>query len=74
MCDTYIPEIGYVCGECQDEFKRWVNHKDQLFSTTTSTEYDIREKLKQFMTIWKIDKDELREMDVGGFFEKYTSS
>lgn len=21
MCDTYVPSVGYICSECQEEFK-----------------------------------------------------
>ena len=25
MCDTHVDSIGYVCPECQNEFKEYVN-------------------------------------------------
>lgn len=24
MCDTYVDHAGYICRDCQEEFKNWV--------------------------------------------------
>lgn len=28
LCDTYISEIGYICGECKQEFKEWLTNNN----------------------------------------------
>lgn len=27
MCDTYIPGVGYICTDCQSEFKKYLQQE-----------------------------------------------
>jgi len=50
MCRTYVYGIGYVCDECQDQFKQYLKSKH----TSIHSNHDIEEELKNFL---EIDKD-----------------
>lgn len=45
MCDTYIPAIGYICTECQEEFIQFMKNKKDI----TLSETVIVEHLRIFM-------------------------
>ena len=45
MCDTYVNGIGYVCNECQNEFKEYLI-KENIRATT---EGEIKRALETFM-------------------------
>jgi hypothetical protein len=69
MCDTYIPQIGYVCRECQEEFKILL----QTRGFNNPTEDDIYMELVSFMEKEKLfnysyDQDE----SIDNFFNKHT--
>ena len=67
MCDIHVDGIGYVCYECQKEFRDYLE-KEGL---TPATEGEIRNELKKFMAT---DKDKYlkgKEMTVTEFFKLY---
>jgi len=66
MCDTYINNIGYICSECRQEFKDYLETKNKTYLT----EGEIRKELKQFMST---NKEDCRTnmMDIEDFFTKY---
>ncbi len=68
MCDTYIDDIGYLCMDCQNEFKDYLESKDL---TGTLPEGILRRELKVFM---KTEKDSYlgNELGVDEFFQKHT--
>lgn len=68
MCDTYVDSIGYVCDECQKEFKDYLSSK----GINLSTEGDIRRALEKFMRTPKGDFDKGDEMNVDTFFKNFT--
>lgn len=68
MCDTYVDGIGYVCPDCQDEFKTFLH--DGLISHKNDTE--IREALKVFMNSEKDHYAQGKEISVDEFFRSYT--
>ena len=41
MCDTYIPNVGYICDECKHEF--------MLENIREYKEYEIEEMLTSFL-------------------------
>jgi hypothetical protein len=45
MCDTYVDSIGYVCGDCQEEFKRYLENS----GLTPTTVGEINKHLSAFM-------------------------
>jgi len=68
MCDTYVSGIGYVCNECQLEFKDYLSSKD----IKAETEGDIYRVLKEFMKTQKGYYTQGNEMSVDEFFKSYT--
>lgn len=69
MCDTYVNGIGYICTDCQDEFKRYV-FKEGI---STDTETEIYTALREFMDYEKASFVNYFEHGINYFFEKYTN-
>jgi len=73
MCDTYVDGIGYVCYDCQKEFKEFSqreNSDDDRENVDIDTEGNIRKKLSTFM---ETPKDNYKDnMSVEDFFNKHT--
>jgi len=70
MCDVYISDIGYICWECEREFKNYLEEKN----IEVTTEYEIKRELKKFMDIRKGEHDtEKKTMSVEEFFDKERS-
>lgn len=59
MCDTYISDVGYVCDECQAEFKENLN-------VEVKNEGEIIRELQKFMATEKFVPG--KEMSVDEFF------
>jgi len=70
MCDTYVDGIGYVCRDCQDEFKGYLA-QHQIDPRTSG---DIQDSLKEFMRTYKKGEYEERnrEITVDAFFNEHT--
>lgn len=68
MCDTYVNGIGYVCNDCQNEFKEYLD-KEGIKATT---EGEIHRALKVFMETRKEVHTQGKKMDVNEFFKLYT--
>lgn len=68
MVDTYIPTVGYVCWECQNEFKEYLKAN----AIVPSNESGIKRELEQFMETIKDSYTPGDEMDVDDFFDSYT--
>lgn len=64
MCDTYVESVGYICYECQEEFKEHLQRNDLVFNT----DEQIIKELKKFMTIYK----EGKQIDINNFFKERT--
>jgi len=66
MCDTYVDGVGYVCMECEDEFK---NHF-KFAGLANNSRNDITESLRSFM---ETEKDSMHtDIDsVDEFFDRY---
>ena len=45
MCDDYVNLIGYVCSDCQKEFKKFLKAKN----LNPETDSEIQELLIEFM-------------------------
>ena len=67
MCDTYVDGIGYVCTECQEEFKEYLD------THINKSESEIRSKLREFIMSDKDTYKKGQEMNVDEFFSKYTN-
>ena len=68
MCDTYVPEVGYICYECQNEFKDYLEY-NRIY---VEREGEIRRELTKFMETRKGDFTKGAEVDVDDFFKSYT--
>lgn len=68
MCDTYVDGVGYVCDECQSEFKQYLE-KEKI---VVETERQIESELKDFMTVKKDTYTDSKEMSVEDFFSSHT--
>ena len=69
MCDTYISSVGYICNECQKEFKTYLNDN----SISTKTEADIIKNLKTFISLSKEETfNSNKEITVDKFFSENT--
>lgn len=66
LCDTYIISVGYICGSCKYEFKKWLESREKY----PKTQNEINSELEIFM---ETDVDEFKnspEMTVDEFFNK----
>ena len=68
MCDTYISSIGYICEDCQEEFKNYMANKH---IDTEYTEHEIVHELTEFMDTDKGTFD-TKSMSVDAFFDNHT--
>jgi hypothetical protein len=67
MCDTYIDGIGYVCNDCQTEFKDYLTSNGIILET----EGTIKRELKKFMKSEKDEYTEGKNINVDAFFKEY---
>lgn len=68
MCDTYVQSIGYICYECINEFKEYLQ-KNNLNPTT---ERQINLELEKFMQTSKNSYNDDNEISVNDFFNVRT--
>ena len=64
LCDTYIPEVGYLCSGCIEEFK-------ELYSNNKMTNGEIIEALQTFISIPRMYRD--TPNSINDFFKQYTN-
>jgi hypothetical protein len=67
MCDTYISSVGYVCRDCQSEFKIFL----QVNQSNPQTDVEIENALKDFMET-KAGSFNGQPMSVESFFSNHT--
>ncbi len=68
MCDTYITSIGYVCYECQSEFKEYL----ETNNINLTTEGEIAAELEKFIGTSKNKFSKGDDISVNDFFAKNT--
>lgn len=68
MCDTYVPEVGYVCSDCQKDFKLWLDS----IGICPNTNGKILVRLKEFMDIPKSEMDSTIVNSIDEFFSGYS--
>ncbi len=68
MCDTYVNSVGYVCRECQNEFKEYLESQGK----TDLTEGEIKRELEGFMSTEKDSYVQGDKMDIDDFFNQYS--
>jgi hypothetical protein len=69
MCDTYVDGVGYVCWECKEEFKLYLEEMNE--DETKMYQNDIKLRLEHFM---KTEKDTYTQGEivlVDDFFSSY---
>lgn len=64
LCDTYVDSVGYVCSDCQSEFKEYLEGEGK----TDLTEGGIKQELEKFMNTIKDTYVQGKKMDVDDFF------
>lgn len=69
MCNTYITGVGYVCHECQQEFKDYLESsgKDEL------TKGEMLKELKEFIRTDKGTHVKGEKTSVEDFFKYYNN-
>lgn len=67
LCDTYIHFVGYICNECQSEFKKYL----QVKALNPTTEYEINKELVQFISTSKQISYSDDQISVESFFNKH---
>lgn len=67
MCDIYIPEIGYICHECKNEFKDYLKTIDKTYTWEGS----IKRALIAFMETYKDKYLKGEKIDIDEFFKRY---
>ena len=68
MCDTYVDSVGYVCFECQSEFKDYLMFKGK----NPETDGAICRELEIFMETDKNSFEQGSKMNIDNFFDSYT--
>lgn len=69
LCDTLIEQNYYICNECKDEFKIWI--QGQIVLCPESHDYML-DKFKEFMNIKKRSRRIKIVSDaVDNFFNSY---
>lgn len=68
MCDTHVPGVGYVCYECQGEFKLWPDS----IGICANTNGKVLSHLKEFMDIPKSNTDSTIVNSIEEFFSGYS--
>jgi len=68
MCDTYVKDIGYICYECQREFKEYLS----IYDKNPTSENKIKKELKKFMSTEKDSYTRGKDITVDEFFNSHT--
>ena len=58
LCDTYVDNIGYICYDCQREFKIFLKSKELVEPLPNDV---LRNELRVFM---KTEKDTYKENEI----------
>ena len=70
MCDTYVSNVGYICRECKNEFKTYLNKHN----ITPETDSKIIVELKKFMDTSKDSYTDGTPISVDDFFKQNTDN
>lgn len=65
MCDLYLPKVGYLCWECQRDFKNYIKSEGKY----EFTENELVRELNKFMLTAK--RDDIK-IDVDDYFNRYS--
>ena len=68
MCDTYVDSVGYVCFDCQEQFKQYANKRNISLNTE-----DIIIALREFMNTEKVCSDIQEYGSIDSFFSQFTN-
>lgn len=70
MCDAHIDEFGYICRECQTEFKKYLQEMNEDENNMTLRGLKLR--LNTFMNTGKGSFGEKEIISVDDFFNNNT--
>ncbi len=68
MCDTYVDGIGYICFDCQREFKEYAEKEIK----DLNTEGKIKRALEKFIGTSKDSFSEGKNITIDDFFTSHT--
>lgn len=68
MCSTCVPVIGYICNECQEEFK---NYLAAQVGMIRDSEGSILKALEEFMETEKGEFNTNAGINIDDFFNGY---
>ena len=68
MCHTYVPGVGYICSDCQNDFKEWLTRSPLL---SMENEYDIQRALIHWLDIPRADRT-IAKINIDEFFHQYS--
>ena len=68
MCRTHVDGVGYICDECESEFKEYIEKK----GLHLDIEGQIKRELDKFMNTSKDLYVEGKEISVDDFFRDYS--
>lgn len=68
MCNTYITGIGYICFDCQNEFKEFLDKNNK----NPTTEEEIRDTLENFMETTPRKNYGCGGISIDEFFRQHT--
>lgn len=68
LCNTYVEAVGYICNECQEEFKNYIKQKN----LNPTKEWKITLELKNFMETPKDSYSDGKDCSIDDFFSERT--
>lgn len=69
LCRTYIRSIGYICRECQQEFKNYLPTQRDII---LDSESQIIKALQKFINIPQGSCDNIPSINIDEFFKSHT--
>ena len=68
MCDLYVDGVGYVCADCQSEFKEYLKSQNIVDEVSDG---EMKRYLEKFMDTRKHDYTQGPKVNVDSFFAMY---
>lgn len=70
MADTYVSSVGYVCDECQEEFKEYLKQNNRDPKTDVEIEIQLKAFMETVKGCYAIKKG--KPISVSDFFRQHT--
>ena len=72
MCDTHIPNVGYLCNSCVEEYKVRVENENISTSSTELFKYEIVDSIQKFVDTEKTCEHGANESTIDKFLSENT--